>query len=152
MSEYSVNRCSKCGRQLTMEEDAAFHPPTCMSCAREHVSTIKTEMIKNIAISVVLMIVGIVVIKNPAGVLLAGIPYGWSFLNKITPAMFVWMSWIGWAVYFLVKLMVLNHERLERKRALERGVAIQLSYSIAPSGNFSWNSPTNWILFKLSNK
>ena len=106
MSEYSVNRCSKCGRQLTMEEDATFHPPTCMSCAREHVSTIKTEMIKNIAISVVLMIVGIVVIKNPAGVLLAGIPYGWSFLNKITPAMFVWMSWIGWAVYFLVKLII----------------------------------------------
>lgn len=106
MSEYSVNRCSKCGRQLTMEEDAAFHPPTCMSCAREHVSTIKTEMIKNIAISVVLMIVGIVVIKNPAGILLAGIPYGWSFLNKITPAMFVWMSWIGWAVYFLVKLII----------------------------------------------
>lgn len=106
MSEYSVNRCSKCGRQLTMEEDAAFHPPTCMSCARKHVSTIKTEMIKNIAISVVLMIVGIVVIKNPAGVLLAGIPYGWSFLNKITPAMFVWMSWIGWAVYFLVKLII----------------------------------------------
>lgn len=106
MSEYSVNRCSKCGKQLTMEEDAAFHPPTCMSCAREHVSTIKTEMIKNIAISVVLMIVGIVVIKNPAGVLLAGIPYGWSFLNKITPAMFVWMSWIGWAVYFLVKLII----------------------------------------------
>ena len=106
MSEYSVNRCSKCGRQLTMEEDVAFHPPTCMSCAREHVSTIKTEMIKNIAISVVLMIVGIVVIKNPAGILLAGIPYGWSFLNKITPAMFVWMSWIGWAVYFLVKLII----------------------------------------------
>lgn len=106
MSEYSVNRCSKCGRQLTMEEDAAFHPPTCMSCAREHVSTIKTEMIKNIAISVVLMIVGIVVIKNPAGILLAGIPYGWCFLNKITPAMFVWMSWIGWAVYFLVKLII----------------------------------------------
>lgn len=106
MSEYSVNRCSKCGRQLTMEEDAAFHPPTCMSCAREHVSTIKTEMIKNIAISVVLMIVGIIVIKNPAGVLLAGIPYGWSFLNKITPAMFVWMSWIGWAVYFSVKLII----------------------------------------------
>ena len=63
-------------------------------------------MIKNIAISVVLMIVGIIVIKNPAGVLLAGIPYGWSFLNKITPAMFVWMSWIGWAVYFSVKLII----------------------------------------------
>lgn len=106
MAAYSVNRCYRCGRLLTVQEDAAFNPPTCMNCAREHVNAVKSEMIKNIAISVVLMIVGIVVIKNPAGVLLAGIPYGWSFLNKITPAMFVWMSWIGWAVYFLVKLII----------------------------------------------
>ncbi|HBM99289.1 MAG TPA: hypothetical protein DD413_07655 [Ruminococcus sp.] len=106
MSEYSVNRCSRCGRQLTMEEDAAFHPPTCMNCAREHVSTIKKEMIKNIAISVVLMIVGIVIIQNPMGILLAGIPYGWSILNRITPAMFLWMSWVGWIVYFLIKLVI----------------------------------------------
>lgn len=106
MSEYSVNRCSKCGRQLTMEEDAAFHPPTCMNCAREHVSMIKTEMIKNIAISVVLMIIGIVIIQNPMGILLAGIPYGWSILNRITPTMFLWMSWFGWIVYFLIKLVI----------------------------------------------
>lgn len=106
MSEYSVNRCSKCGRQLTMEEDAAFHPPTCMECARVQVATVKKEMIINIAISVVLMIVGIVVIKNPLGFLLAGIPYGWSILNKITPAMFLWMSWLGWIIYFLIKLVI----------------------------------------------
>lgn len=43
-----------------MEEDVAFHPPTCVNCARELVSIIKTEMIKNILIGVVLMIVGIV--------------------------------------------------------------------------------------------
>lgn len=106
MSEYSVNRCSKCGRQLTVEEDGAFHPPTCMNCAKNHVSTVKTEMIKNIAISVVLMIVGIVLIKNPIGILLAGIPYGWAILNRITPAMFLWMSWVGWLIYFLVKFLV----------------------------------------------
>lgn len=106
MSEYSVNRCSKCGRQLTMEEDTAFHPPSCMNCAREHVSAVKTEMIKNIAISVVLMIVGIVLIKNPLGLLLAGIPYGWAILNRITPAMFLWMSWVGWLIYFLVKFLI----------------------------------------------
>ena len=89
-----------------MEEDAAFHPPTCMNCAREHVATVKSEMIKNIAISVVLMIVGIVLIKNPMGILLAGIPYGWSALNKITPAFFLWMSWIGWLIYFAIKLII----------------------------------------------
>lgn len=99
MENYSVNRCTRFGRQLTVEEDQAFNPPTCMNCAREHVSTVKSEMIKNIVISVVLMIVGIVVIRNPLGILLAGIPYGWSALNKITPAMFLWMSWVGWLIY-----------------------------------------------------
>lgn len=74
-----------------MEEDVAFHPPTCVNCARELVSIIKTEMIKNILIGVVLMIVGIVLIRNPMGLLLAGIPYGLSILNKITPAMFMCM-------------------------------------------------------------
>ena len=102
MENYSVNRCTRCGRQLTVEEDQAFNPPTCMNCAREHVSTVKSEMIK----SVVLMIVGIVVIRNPLGILLAGIPYGWSALNKITPAMFLWMSWVGWLIYFSIKLVV----------------------------------------------
>lgn len=106
MENYSVNRCTRCGRQLTVEEDQAFNPPTCMNCAREHVSTVKSEMIKNIVISVVLMIVGIVVIRNPLGILLAGIPYCWSALNKITPAMFLWMSWVGWLIYFAIKLVV----------------------------------------------
>lgn len=106
MENYSVNRCTRCGRLLTMEEDSAFNPPTCMNCAREHVATVKSEMIKNIAISVVLMIVGIIVIRNPLGILLAGIPYGWSALNKITPAMFLWMSWVGWLIYFAIKLIV----------------------------------------------
>ena len=106
MENCSVNRCTRCGRQLTVEEDQAFNPPTCMNCAREHVSTVKSEMIKNIVISVVLMIVGIVVIRNPLGILLAGIPYGWSALNRITPAMFLWMSWVGWLIYFAIKLVV----------------------------------------------
>ena len=106
MENYSLNRCTRCGRQLTVEEDQAFNPPTCMNCAREHVSTVKSEMIKNIVISVVLMIVGIVVIRNLLGILLDGIPYGWSALNRITPAMFLWMSWVGWLIYFAIKLVV----------------------------------------------
>ncbi len=81
LENYSVKRCTRCGRQLTMEEDSAFNQPTCMNCAREHVATVKSEMIKNIVISVVLMIVGIVLIRNPLGILLAGIPY--SFLNAL---------------------------------------------------------------------
>lgn len=30
---------------------------------------------------------------------------GWHFIDWLTPAMFVWMSWAGWAIYFVIKLM-----------------------------------------------
>lgn len=106
MSEYSVNNCSKCGRRLTIKEDETFQPPTCMLCAKEQASSIKKEMTKNIAISVVLMIVGIIIIRNPLGFMLAGIPYGWAVLNKITPSLFVWMPLVGWVIYFFIKTTI----------------------------------------------
>lgn len=106
MENYSVNKCSVCGRQLTVKEDESFNPPTCMNCAKEHVEKTKKEMIISIAISVVLMVVGIVVTKHPLGFLLAGIPYGWAWLNKITPNIFIWMPIVGWVIYFFIKLLL----------------------------------------------
>ena len=32
--------------------------------------------------------------------------FGWKFLNRITPSMFLWLSFTGWIVYFLVKLFL----------------------------------------------
>lgn len=101
-----VTVCTQCGRGLCERCADKISPPLCADCARSYSQSIKMEMIKNIAISVVLMIIGIIVIKSPGGVLLAGIPYGWLILNKMTPNMFIWMSWIGWIVYFLIKLVL----------------------------------------------
>ncbi|MBQ6848485.1 MAG: hypothetical protein IJN76_00325 [Clostridia bacterium] len=101
-----IAQCNDCGRVLCTECANAFNPPLCVNCARERASTIKGELIKNIAISVVLMIIGIVVIESPMGILLAGIPYGWSILNRITPSMFLWMSFAGWLIYYFVKLLL----------------------------------------------
>ena len=106
MEEFSVNNCSTCGRRLTVQEDEAFNPPTCINCAREQIAETKKQMIISIAISVVLMIVGIIVIRNPLGILLAGIPYGWAWLNKITPSIFLFLPIIGWVIYFVVKLVL----------------------------------------------
>lgn len=36
----------------------------------------------------------------------AGIPWGWSILTNITPSMFVFLPWIGWLIYFTVKLII----------------------------------------------
>jgi len=38
--------------------------------------------------------------------MLSGIPWGWSFLNKITPNLFWFMPVIGRAIYIFVKLML----------------------------------------------
>lgn len=32
--------------------------------------------------------------------------FGWRALNKIQPAMFVWMPLIGWVIYFYVKFIL----------------------------------------------
>ncbi|MBQ1736503.1 MAG: hypothetical protein II038_16875 [Lachnospiraceae bacterium] len=32
--------------------------------------------------------------------------FGWRALNRIQPAMFLWLSFVGWIVYFFVKLIL----------------------------------------------
>lgn len=102
----AVAQCSECGRGLCQECADKINPPLCPTCARNYSSSIKAEMTKNIVISVILMIIGVFVIQSPMGILLAGIPYGWALLNKMTPSMFLWLSWIGWIVYFIIKLVI----------------------------------------------
>ena len=63
-------------------------------------------MIKNIVISIVLMVVGVLITKHPSGLLLAGIPYGWSALSRLSPDIFLWMPLIGWVIYFAIKLFI----------------------------------------------
>ena len=105
-SKEAVGTCIKCGRGLCQNCTNQIDPPMCLDCARTLSNEIKSEMVKNILISVVLMIVGVLVIKSPGGILLAGIPYGWTILNRMTPSMFLWLSFVGWIVYFLIKLVL----------------------------------------------
>lgn len=39
-------------------------------------------------------------------VILACSFFGWKALNNIQPAMFIWMSWLGWIIYFCVKFIL----------------------------------------------
>ena len=32
--------------------------------------------------------------------------FGWRVLNRIQPAMFLWMSWVGWLIYFFIKFFL----------------------------------------------
>ncbi len=105
-SKEAVATCGECGRGLCQSCADKINPPICFDCAHTISGEIKSEMVKNIVISIVLMLVGVFVIQSPGGILLAGIPYGWVILNRMTPSMFLWMSFIGWIVYFLIKLVL----------------------------------------------
>lgn len=39
-------------------------------------------------------------------VILACAIFGWQALNRIQPAMFIWMPWIGWIIYIFVKFIL----------------------------------------------
>ncbi len=55
------------------------------------------------------LILGASALENPVIVMIVMIPliiFGWRFINWITPSMFIWMSWTGWLIYFIIKLMV----------------------------------------------
>ena len=34
--------------------------------------------------------------------------FGWIALNKVQPSMFLWMSWVGWIIYFVLKFSQLT--------------------------------------------
>ena len=71
---------------------------------------LRTELMKlgkQAAISIGLFIVGLLLGGDFAqAFFVACVPYGWRVLNMITPSFFVWMPWIGWLIYFIVKVAV----------------------------------------------
>lgn len=63
------------------------------------------EMGKLAAKSIGLFVIGLLLGGDIAqAFLIACVPYGWKVLNMITPAIFVWMPWIGWVIYIIVKI------------------------------------------------
>ena len=102
----STSVCNTCGKSLCTECGSVFQPPTCPACAKQHIENTKSEMIKSLVISAVLMVVGLIATQSFSGIFLAGIPHGWKILNRITPAMFLFLPLIGWVIYFFLKLFL----------------------------------------------
>lgn len=104
----AVATCS-CGKTLCHNCADKYGSPVCDSCAHTYLEDIKKDQksyyIKCYIISAILF----VWLGSANGSILAGLPFacapwGWSVLNKITPNIFLSMSWIGWIAYFIIKL------------------------------------------------
>jgi B-box zinc finger. len=109
----AVSQCVDCGKALCPECTEKFNVPLCDQCALNRINADKQLLVKNSVIMIVLFVVGFLWSGQEGffqrilmGYFFAGIPWGWSILTKITPSMFLFMSWIGWLIYFLVKLML----------------------------------------------
>ncbi|MCB2339061.1 DUF2180 family protein [Clostridium estertheticum] len=108
-----VSQCIDCGKGLCPECTNKFSIPICDQCELSRINADKQLLVKNSIIMVVLFILGFSNASGQGffsrllgGYFFAGIPWGWSILSKITPNMFLFMSWIGWLIYFMVKLAI----------------------------------------------
>ncbi len=111
--EDAVGNCSECGKALCRECTGRYSPVLCESCANERIEATKGAMMKNIILSIVLFIVGLIMDSMTSGGIrvesfataycFAGFPWGWSALNKFTANVFLFLPIVGWLIYFCVK-------------------------------------------------
>lgn len=109
----AVSQCSDCGRGLCHECTNFYSMPICKHCYLSRVNTNQESITKTLLLMAVLFIIGFctsfsehssVIMGLLSGYVLAGIPWGWNILNMITPQMFLFMSVLGWIIYFCMKL------------------------------------------------
>lgn len=106
-----VSQCVDCGRGLCPECTEKWAFPICDDCNYKRASADKRQVVKNIALTIVLFVLGFSVsaqvpfiIKLLVGYIFAGIPWGWGVLNRITPNIFLFLPIVGWIFYFIIKL------------------------------------------------
>lgn len=110
----AVATCVDCGKGLCSDCSSAYEFPICENCNAGRVGDEKKVLTRNIALTVLFFILGFYFANSSAGsfqlvggivigYIFAGIPWGWSFLNKITPSIFLFLPLIGWVIYFFIK-------------------------------------------------
>lgn len=117
----AVATCVDCGKSLCKTCASKYEPILCDECAQtrtnnynESQHAYKNSMKGSIAVSIILFIVGFIIpiaaygefnIGSSLGMAycLAGFPYGWRALNKITPDIFLFLPLVGWLIYFGIK-------------------------------------------------
>jgi len=116
----AVGTCVDCGKGLCVDCASAYSIPICQSCNAVRVKGEKGDLNKRIILTFVFFALGFYFMVSTApnfnvgtiiggimiGYIFAGVPWGWQFLNKITPSMFLFLSFAGWVIYFLIKTML----------------------------------------------
>jgi hypothetical protein len=108
----AVSQCIECGKSMCPTCTEKFSFPICDNCNLARLQQDRGLLIKNTVIMGILFIIGISLSEGGFfysllfGCFFAGIPWGWSALNRITPNVFLFMPLVGWGIYFIIKLML----------------------------------------------
>lgn len=110
----AVSQCLDCSKALCPECTSKYNKPLCDQCVIEGVKSNRLMLFKNIIIMITVFIFAFLTIyaEQPIAdrflmsLLFSGVPWGWSFLNKITPSIFLFMPLGGWLIYFVIKLVL----------------------------------------------
>jgi hypothetical protein len=112
--EVAVANCVDCGKGLCKKCASLYQTPICNECNLKRVKTDKGNLIRVYVPSIVLFIPwmlwgianGSLLMGLAVGFIFAGIPWGWKVVTFIQPKMFLFLSFGGWVVYFLIKLVI----------------------------------------------
>lgn len=109
----AVSQCVDCGKALCPDCTNRWSIPICDNCTYTRAGNDKNEVIKKILFMIPLFVLGFWYTSDQAsfderlvlGYMLAGLPWGWSFLNRITPNIFLFLPIFGWIIYFALKII-----------------------------------------------
>ena len=111
----AVSQCVDCGKGLCLDCTRKYSVSLCNQCALVRLDAERNLLIKNFIIMIILFFVGLVwglvshvnfFLSLLLGYYLAGTPWGWGILTRITPRVFLFLPLIGWLVYFVAKFMI----------------------------------------------
>lgn len=111
----AVSQCVDCGRGLCPLCTDRFSFPICDGCNLKRLGNDKKILIGNTILMVILFVLGLQFAHSKkegfwdtliTAYALASLPWGWAFLTRITPRMFLFLSLFGWIVYFVFKFIL----------------------------------------------
>jgi hypothetical protein len=112
--EVAVASCIDCGKGLCKKCAGLYQMPICNECNLKRVKNDKGNIIRIYLPSILLFVLGMLwgigngsfLLGISAGFIAAGIPWGWKIVTFIQPKMFLFLSFGGWVVYFLIKFVI----------------------------------------------
>ena len=112
--------CVDCGKALCQECSNKFKPVLCPDCAEARNKQELKKVVTVLCISIIFFIIAwniegssgfslsnrYMAFRVLAALFIAGVPWGWITLNKLTPNVFLVLPGIGWIMYFITKLIL----------------------------------------------